>query len=243
MTVASVLVLSSKNVLSSGWDNATTRLERTLYFARLADVKARPVDAATHATDGGRATRERIVQATARLLQQRGYGGMGVKQIAQEADAALGSIYHFFPGGKQELAAAAICHNDRVFTDSLRSALASDDDAVEAIVACTRSIAESLRESAWSDACGFTTAALEAAEQSSEILGAIQDALARWRGLISDKLHAGGIAEDDARDLAHTVINTLEGARLACLVERSDEPLRLAGQHLARLLDAYRDGR
>ena len=53
-------------------------------------------------------TRDRLVQASAALLQRQGLTGTGIKQILAEAGAPFSSLYHHFPGGKDELAAAAI---------------------------------------------------------------------------------------------------------------------------------------
>ena len=50
-------------------------------------------------------TRERIVEAGAMLFRRQGWSGTGMKQIAAAAAAPFGSIYHFFPGGKDELSA------------------------------------------------------------------------------------------------------------------------------------------
>lgn len=49
------------------------------------------------------ATRERILQTGAELFRRQGFAGTGVKQIVAEASAPFGSIYHFFPGGKEQL--------------------------------------------------------------------------------------------------------------------------------------------
>jgi AcrR family transcriptional regulator len=54
------------------------------------------------------ATKQRIVDATAECFRRQGYAGTGLKQIATEADAAFGSLYHFFPGGKEELGGEVI---------------------------------------------------------------------------------------------------------------------------------------
>ena len=51
------------------------------------------------------ATRDRIVDASAELFRRQGYNATGVKQIVTEAQAPFGSLYHFFPGGKEQLAA------------------------------------------------------------------------------------------------------------------------------------------
>jgi AcrR family transcriptional regulator len=53
-------------------------------------------------------TRERIVEAGAMLFRRQGWSGTGMKQIAAAAAAPFGSIYHFFPGGKDELSAEVI---------------------------------------------------------------------------------------------------------------------------------------
>ncbi|MFD9408950.1 TetR/AcrR family transcriptional regulator [Streptomyces sp. NPDC059989] len=185
------------------------------------------------------ATRERIVRAASRLMQRQGYAGTGIKQISLEAQATLGSVYHFFPGGKQELAVAAIRHGDLEFAEELRTALGSETDPADAVLAFTRHLATGLRTSDWIDGCPITTTALGTAGSSPDIQSAAAEAFARWREIVFDKLRETGIAETDAHDLAHTVISTLEGAELAAQVSRSSEPLDIAGKHLARLITAY----
>lgn len=185
-------------------------------------------------------TRERIVRATSRLMQRQGYEATGLKQISQEAQATLGSVYHFFPGGKTELAVAAVQHGDEEFAGLLRAVLARVDDPAKAIIACADELAEGLRDSGWLDGCPVITTALESAGRAPDIQRAAERAFAHWRGLVEDKLRRSGLSEDDARDLAHTVINTLEGAEMSAQVSQSETPLRLAGGHLARLIDSYR---
>ncbi|MCC3768463.1 TetR/AcrR family transcriptional regulator [Streptomyces sp. UNOC14_S4] len=185
-------------------------------------------------------TRERIVRAASRLMQRQGYEGTGIKQISREAEATLGSVYHFFPGGKQELATEAVRYGDREFADTLRAVLDSEEDPAAAVAATARVVAEELRASDWIDGCPVTATSLGTATTAPDIQQAAAEAFARWRGLMEDRLRRAGIGEEDAHDLAHTVIHTLEGAELAAQVARSDEPLLIAGRHLARLVNSYR---
>ena len=53
-------------------------------------------------------TRERIVDVSADLMRRQGYAATGVKQIVTAAQAPFGSLYHHFPGGKEQLGAEAI---------------------------------------------------------------------------------------------------------------------------------------
>ncbi|CAM5393237.1 TetR/AcrR family transcriptional regulator [Streptomyces abikoensis] len=185
-------------------------------------------------------TRERIVRATARLMQRQGYEGTGIKQISREAGATLGSVYHFFPGGKQELATEAIRHGDREFAEMLRRALESRPDPAEAVLAVAQEVAAELRASDWLDGCPVTATSLGTAAHAPGIRRAAAEAFEGWRSLVRDKLLACGFGAQDAQELAHTVVNTLEGAELTAQIARDEEPLLIAGRHLARLIDSYR---
>ncbi|MGW4033032.1 TetR/AcrR family transcriptional regulator [Streptomyces sp. NPDC004838] len=184
-------------------------------------------------------TRDRIVRAASVLMQRQGYDGTGIKQISQESGATLGSVYHFFPGGKRELATAAVRHGDQEFSEILREILDSVPDPAEAVVACARSLADGLRDSDWTDGCPVTATALGTAGRFPDIQQAAAAAFERWQSQVHEKLRAAGIPDEDAADLACTVVSTLEGAELAAQVFRDDKPLRIAGRHLARLISLY----
>ncbi|GGR82872.1 putative transcriptional regulator, TetR family protein [Streptomyces aureoverticillatus] len=185
-------------------------------------------------------TRERIVVVTARLIQRQGYVGTSIKQIAKEAQATLGSVYHFFPGGKETVAVAAIEHGAKEFGSLLTDALHREDDPAAAIEACAADLAVGLRESGWTDGCPITAAALETLGTDSEIQRACAEALRAWEDIVAKKLRASGYTAEDAAEVATTVISTLEGAEVTAQVSRSEEPLRAAGRQLARLLRTYR---
>ncbi|MFF5208316.1 TetR/AcrR family transcriptional regulator [Streptosporangium sp. NPDC000396] len=184
-------------------------------------------------------TRDRIIIAASRLMQRQGYVGTGIKQIAKEAQATLGSVYHFFPDGKEAVAVAAIKHGDQEFAAILREALDSEQSPGAAVEACARQLADSLRESGWIDGCPITAAALETLGTDSEIQQVCAAALRSWEGLVYDKLLRSGLRTEDARDLATTIISTLEGAEVTAQVRRSEEPLWAAGRQLARLVGSY----
>ncbi|GGU04318.1 MULTISPECIES: TetR/AcrR family transcriptional regulator [Streptomyces] len=184
-------------------------------------------------------TRDRIVVAASRLIQRQGYVGTGIKQIATEAEATLGSVYHFFPGGKEAVAVAAMEHGREEFAAVLRTALDGEDDPAEAVDACARILAKELRTSGWTDGCPVTAAALETLGTDNPIQRACAEALLAWQNLVADKLLGCGFPDPEARDLAATVINTLEGAEVTAQVTRSETPLLLAGRHLSRLVASY----
>ncbi|MEU5902368.1 MULTISPECIES: TetR/AcrR family transcriptional regulator [Streptomyces] len=184
-------------------------------------------------------TRDRIVVVAARLIQRQGYVGTGIKQIAKEAGATLGSVYHFFPGGKEAVAVAAIGYSAEEFAELLRAGLAGDDAPGAAIERCAGELAVGLRESGWVDGCPVTAAALETLGTDSEIQRVCAEALRGWERIVEERLLGAGFSVQDAREVATTVIGALEGAEVTAQVARSEEPLRAVGRQLARLVGAY----
>lgn len=184
-------------------------------------------------------TRDRIVVVVARLIQRQGYVGTGIKQIAKEAEATLGSVYHFFPGGKEAIAVAAIAYSAEEFAELLRAGLAGDDAPGAAIERCAGELAVGLRESGWVDGCPVTAAALETLGTDSEIQRVCAEALRGWERIVEERLLGAGFAAQDAREVATTVIGALEGAEVTAQVTRSEEPLRVVGRQLARLVGSY----
>ena len=108
-------------------------------------------------------TRDRILGSSAELLRRQGYTGTGVKQIVEGADAPFGSLYHFFPGGKEQLAAETIRWSGQMYVQLFAGIAAEASDVLAAVEAFFSGAAETLRETDYADACPIATVALEVA--------------------------------------------------------------------------------
>lgn len=49
-----------------------------------------------------------VVRAVARCFRRLGYGGTSMRAVSEETGLGRSSLYHYFPGGKEEMALAAI---------------------------------------------------------------------------------------------------------------------------------------
>ena len=49
-----------------------------------------------------------LIETASRLFRLSGYYGVGLKDILAESGIPKGSLYHYFPEGKEQLAIAAI---------------------------------------------------------------------------------------------------------------------------------------
>ena len=183
-------------------------------------------------------TRTRIVTAAAGLMQRGGYQTMSLKQIGAEASVSGGSIYHFFPGGKEDIAVAAVIHAEEEFADFLRSSLATREDPGDAVEACAEHLARRLEESDWVDGCPLTATGLESVGRSDAIRSAVAAAFEHWSTVVADRLVEGGLDRSRAATLGTTVVNSLEGAEVAAQMTCDAGPLLTSGRHLAELVRA-----
>lgn len=184
--------------------------------------------------------RDNLVHTAARLFRQRGYAATGVNDILKEAGAPKGSFYHYFPGGKEELGAAAIRHAGALVTGTLERLALAHGGPGETLRAYGVLLAGWLADSEYRDGCPLATTVLEVTPQSAPITAAAEEAYDHWRGTL-----AAIIAPDDAHSaaalrLASLTVSALEGALIQARVARSPAPIREACDQLAALIDTNR---
>jgi AcrR family transcriptional regulator len=173
-------------------------------------------------------TRERILFASAELFRRQGYNGTGLKQVVAEADAPFGSLYHHFPGGKQELGEEVI-HKAGAFFQALVVAVYDEGATTEAAVRAVFSgAAETLEATDYEDACPIATVALEVASTDDRLRQATAEVFERWTEAITERLG------DRQQGLA--LIAALEGAFILCRASRSTEAMHAAGEMAAALV-------
>jgi AcrR family transcriptional regulator len=176
-------------------------------------------------------TRVRIVNASADLFRRQGYTGTGLKQIAAEAQAPFGSIYHFFPGGKAELGEVTIRVGGAFFRRLVAGVMNEPADSpVEAVGNVFRGAAETLVATDYADACPIETIALEVASTDDRLRRATADVFESWIQSSTEWFAALGIERGRARELSLGMICALEGAFVLARALRSTEPLLAAGE-------------
>lgn len=183
---------------------------------------------------GKSTTRDRMIAATARLLQRQGMAATGLTEVLDAAGAPRGSLYHHFPGGKNQLAAEAVRFSSARITRAVEDAMASPLPLPDALRAFTDFYETSLGDSDFRDGCPVATTALEASALGApEVEAACAEAFAAWQEPIARRLVAEGHLAAAADELAMVVIASLEGALLLARASRSMEPLNTVAEHLA----------
>jgi AcrR family transcriptional regulator len=174
-------------------------------------------------------TRDRIVETSAELFRRQGFTGTGVKQIVTEASAPFGSLYHFFPGGKEQLGEEVIRWSGGIYGELIDVFFVPGADPATATRDFFAAAAATLEETDYADACPIATVALEVSSTSETMRRACAEVFNGWIDRATERLVEAGLARGRARALVISMLSSLEGAFVLARALRSTEPLETAG--------------
>jgi AcrR family transcriptional regulator len=183
-------------------------------------------------------TRERIVETAAIAFMRQGYAGSGLKQISVESAAPFGSLYHFFPGGKQELAAETLRWAGAAYQALVMAVIDGPGDIVAGVHAAFEGAAATLEQSGYADACPIATVALEVASTNEPLRQVTQEIFDSWLVAATSRFEAAGIDAARARELAILLVGAIEGGFLLSRTARNTEPMRALGRSVAEAVRA-----
>lgn len=182
--------------------------------------------------------RDAIIGTAARLFRKQGYAATGLNQIVQESGAPKGSVYHYFPGGKEAIGAAAVVwagsRVEQTLAGLSREALAPGD----LLRRYAQLVAGWMAQSGFRDGCPIATTLLEMAPESDGIRQAGQAALGGWATVLGEALQGAGVPAPRAARLAGAAVAALEGALVQARVAMRQEPIVDAAEELALAFDA-----
>ncbi|MDT0541791.1 MULTISPECIES: TetR/AcrR family transcriptional regulator [Streptomyces] len=182
-------------------------------------------------------SRERIVAGAADMISRRGLSATSIRELAKHAKAPLGSTYHYFPEGKQQLATEAVRYAGEAVARIVRKELDAGPAAgLRAFLALWRGI---VVESDFRAGCPVLAVSVEEPAADGEIppsLVAAAEAFDSWEQLLAEALRKHGAAPDQATGLAALIVASVEGAIAMCRAKRSMQPLDRVAQQLEALI-------
>lgn len=181
----------------------------------------------------------RLVAAMVDAMQRQGYHGSGLTELLAAAKAPKGVLYHHFPGGKTELAVAAVNATVDRLCLLLDERMASGDPAL-AIMAWIDGAQKRLAGSGYEKGCPLATIALETTADDTEIRAALGAGFSRIRVRMEQGLIGAGYSAASAGALAALILAAYEGGLLQARAAGTPEPMQLVGQALLSLLTLHR---
>jgi TetR/AcrR family transcriptional regulator, lmrAB and yxaGH operons repressor len=174
-------------------------------------------------------TRARLLNNSVQLFGRYGFTGTGLKAILAASEAPFGSLYHFFPGGKEELGAEAVRQSGRTYLALVEAFYPPGGDVVAGTQQFFEVAAQVMEITEYLDSCQIATVALEVANTSQPMREACAEAFDSWLVLLQTRFEEAGIESMRASELAVELFCAIEGAFLLSRTIRSPKPLQVTG--------------
>lgn len=165
------------------------------------------------------AEREDVIPMLAEVFRTYGFEGASLARIAEQTKLGKGSIYHFFPGGKEEMAEAVLSQVDQWFRQNVFAPLKTQTDAAAGIAA----MFEQVKAYFLSGRRVCLVGVFALGNERDRFAAAVRDYFSGWIDALSDALVRAGRKPEEARQLAEEVVAGIQGALvLARAFDRSE---------------------
>lgn len=178
------------------------------------------------------AERTDTLPALAEVFREHGYEGASLSLISRATGLGKGSLYHFFPGGKEEMAAAVLTDIESWFEIHVFTPLANASELEPAIIAMFEAVHDYFNSGRRVCLVG----ALGLSDARDRFTEAVRRYFVRWVGVLTDALQRVGHPREDAEALAEEVVAGIQGAIvLARALNRPDVFERITYQLRGKL--------
>lgn len=181
-------------------------------------------------------TREKIVIAAARLFQTKGYSATGINDVLAESKAPKGSLYHYFPQGKIQLAIEAVEYSGMALNANVADDLAREKDAVRAFQGVIAGIVKHFSDGSDFLDISLSIISLEAQRESEALREACEAILNERIALCAAKLESSGFTASEARRLGMLIQILIEGAIVITRTSNDPKALKSVSKALPSLL-------
>ncbi|HEX5983478.1 MAG TPA: TetR/AcrR family transcriptional regulator [Solirubrobacterales bacterium] len=180
--------------------------------------------------------RDRLLNGARKLLAEKGYSGMELRDVAERGKAPRGSIYHHFPGGKRQLAVEAAELEGREIRAAIERSL--DERGLAATLTMFGEMfSRRVEDQPERLGCPVAAAALARPEDPA-LAAAATAAFQSWEAPIAAALRDEGVSREDAETFAGLVVSTVEGALIRARAAGDAAPLESAVGGLRQALGA-----
>ncbi len=188
-------------------------------------------------------TRQRLVMTAMELFWEKGFQSTSIADILSRSQLHSGSLYHFFPGKQDVLAAVLEAYRDGIEEWLLKPAWSGVDDPVERIFALLDGYRLQLVTTDCTYGCPIGSLALELHEPDPNIRDLLSANFANWTGAIERCLDEAGDrlpAALDRRRLAEFTLTVMEGAIMQARTYRDiasfDRNIAVLREHFEMLI-------
>jgi len=184
--------------------------------------------------------REKFLQTASQLMEKQGYCGTGLNEILQKSGAPKGSLYYYFPDGKEQIASEVALRAGNIISGRIQEHTRDRLDIEQAIHDFLYTVARRMEETEFHTGSTITMVAMESVTQSERINLACREAYGMIIDAFKEVIMNSGMEEAKAAGIAEMIVAAVEGGIMLSRTYQSADYLRRIADHITQMLDAIK---
>lgn len=180
--------------------------------------------------------RDRMIESAISLMRASGLDGARINEIVRESGAPKGSVYHYFPQGKLQIAAEALDVYSIRVRDFMVGAMAGHRTSAARVQALFEAFAKRVEAGNFAHSCAAGAVSLDLTPEVAALRPHLAALLEDWTATIASHVDLGDARR--TRSFAGLLLTAIEGAYVRCRAERSSRPFIEAGEWLSMLANS-----
>ena len=179
-------------------------------------------------------SKEEIVDRLFTVFRDRGFAGASLADLSAATGLGRSSLYHHFPGGKEQMAMAVLAHTAAMAESLIFQAAEAPESLRTRVRKIVSAVEQMYRGGRTPCILGqFATASIGPSARES-----LQSSLERWTVAIAKLARDAGMPESRARDFAEDWVARLQGALIVQAANGSVKPFERVLKALLALASA-----
>ena len=184
-------------------------------------------------------TKDIFINTASALFANKGYHATGISEILKLSGAPKGSLYYYFPQGKEQLADEALQKTADMICSEISATLAAHEDPIEAFQEHLRFIARKIENDMFRPDVSISLMALETFAGNERLRLRCQSIFDKIQALHYNKLMDTGVEKNKAGFIAMAMSVMTEGAITLSLTRKDTAPLYELADNLPQLFGSY----
>lgn len=183
-------------------------------------------------------TRDKILSVASELFRKQGYYATTLNQISSVSQTPRGSIYYYFPEGKEQLANEAVIRTGKIIKDRILASFSKSAPVAELFYNHVLAMADELHNSKGkANIFSLISISREISESSDLLLKTCKKVYDSWIDCFYSELITANYSQEEAKNLAIVFQSMIEGAYAFVVSHQDANAMYVVANHIKKLLN------
>lgn len=180
--------------------------------------------------------KDEIIEKAAMLFSEKGYYGVGLKELLDSCGVPKGSFYYYFPNGKIDLLNQVMEYCYEKMEYGIRTRYFTHDSLLEDFESMADGLGYRLTEKDHFVSLTMSMIGIESVYLDESINQKCQEIYSKWQKLYIERFLLKGYETEEAIEKAQAIFGMIHGALISSWIKRNNDDLQYVKKTLKYII-------